>query len=30
MDEAELREVVTRDAMIGVERLDGAGVAAGD
>jgi nitrile hydratase len=29
MDEAELREVVTRDAMIGVERLDGE-VAAGD
>jgi nitrile hydratase len=30
MDEAELREVVTRDAMIGVERLDGTGVGADD
>jgi hypothetical protein len=29
MDEEELREVVTRDAMIGVERLDG-GVTADD
>ena len=30
MDEEELREVVTRDAMIGVERLEGPEVAAGD
>jgi nitrile hydratase alpha subunit len=30
MDEEELREVVTRDAMIGVERLDGMEVAASD